>query len=261
MKLSRIMLFFWLALPFCVILRFLQLYFTIEIETGFFDVNYAGYGKGLLILIFTVCLAAAFFAYLAHSRPEHPPKINLLLCISSILLCGVLLYEVIFENPPASVAFWQAALLKITGFSTALYFLLFGISYKARFKLPPLFCVFPVVYLISRIICDFTTISKLAFISDNIILMGAYIVTLLFMLNFAKLYNNVDSEKNFKKLLSCGVASIILSFTGSIPNIVFNLASGRYLHTPLLAAFSLLCFGIFILSFILSHFSKQNLND
>ena len=98
MKLNKIMLFFWLALPASVLMRFFQLFFTIEEKTGFFTDISGNNGLILLILIFIFCSAAAIFASFTYSRPEKPPRINVYLTISSILLTISILHQVFFET-------------------------------------------------------------------------------------------------------------------------------------------------------------------
>lgn len=261
MKLNKIYLFFLLAFISSVAMRFYSLYYTIEPKTGFFTPESGGYGTVLLVLIFVFCFATAVFAFFAYSRPDSPPEGNIALSVSAVLTALAVLYETFFSTVPFSGAVWQVFLLNLSGILTALYLLLFAVLPFLQFKIPAVLSAIPTVYFIARLICDFTTISKLALISDNILLIGAYCFILLFMLNFAKLYNNSDTEKNFKKLLSTGLGAVILCFTNSIPHIVYNLANDfSYLHTSMYSNITLLFFGIFILSFLCSHFSNKNLN-
>ncbi len=258
MKFNKIMLFFGLTLPVSIILRLLQINFTIETKTGFYFTELKAEGTILLGLILLFCFLMFIFARLTFRQPEAPPNSNIYLCVSALLLSISILYEVVFSVYSTPSIPWQALLLKLAGVATAIGFLLFAISPFINLKLPTGISALPTVYLIIRMICDFTSISKLALISDNIIIIAVYCFTLLFFLNFAKLYNGLDEEKNAKKLLSYGLPSVILCFTNSLPNIVTHLTTpSGYLHTPMATNVSVLFFGIFIFTFLILHFKKN----
>lgn len=259
MQFKKIILFFLVALPLSVALRIIQLTYTIEAATGFFKQEYKTYGGYMLAVIFAFSIAVAIFAFTSHRSPEHPPKPNIFMSVSAVCLCFSILYELAAENFPAVVQPWQIALLKITGVATAVYFMAFALKRFFDFPLPDLCAIIPTVYFILRIICDFTAISSLALISDNLLLMAAYGVSLLFILNFAKLYNRTDREYNFRKLMASGLAAIILCLTQSVPHIIVNAVSDfSYLHTSMEANVTVLFVGVFISAFVFSHFSHQN---
>lgn len=262
MKLNKIMLFFCLALPASVLMRFFQLRFTIDEKTGFFTEGSGNNGLILLILIFLFCFAAALFASFVHNRPENPPRINIGLSISSLLLTISILNQVIFETFTITTVYWQILLIKLLGILSVLFFVLYAVSPFVNLRIPKVLFTIPAIYIISRMIYDFTVISKLALISDNILLIASYCVVLLFMLNFAKLYNNADNERNFKKLLSTGVASVISCFTYALPSLSLSLVTAKQYHQISTTTGVMLLFtGLFILTFLLSHFSKKNLTD
>ncbi len=259
MRLSKIMFMFFLALPISIGLRLLQIYFTIDSKTGFYLPNTGNQGQIILILILLCALFVALFARLVYKKPDKTPKINIYLFVSAIFLGGSILIETLFQNMFSSVVIWQSLLLRLAGFAAAAYFIVFSLKKMYNFKLPEITAAIPAFYLIIRMIFDFTSISKLALISDNIILIITYCVILLFFLNFAKLHNGMDTEKCFKNILTCGLVSSLLCFTNSIPNIIINIISaGGYLHTSIFTNISVLLFGVFILTFTLSYFSKSN---
>jgi len=261
MKFKKIMLLFLFALPACITMRTLQLNFTVEEITGFFTYESGNYGKILLICIFAICLGTAIFSFFNTTKPQKPPKTNILLSISACLLGAAIFYETFFLDLPDTTAIWQILLLRLTGVLAGIYFIIYGLAPIWRFELPEVVSVFPTLYLIARMICDFTTISKLALISDNVILIVTYCVLLLFLLNYAKLYNKSDEKRNSKKLAGFGTASVILCFTNSIPVIIMSFKNISYIHTPMETNISLLLFGIFTLVFLLSHFDEKNLSE
>ena len=76
MKYKKIVLFFFLTLPLSLLLRTLQLFFTVETDTGFFKIEYKTVGFYFLALIIAVCVSMAIICFTGHRNPEHPPKIN-----------------------------------------------------------------------------------------------------------------------------------------------------------------------------------------
>ena len=259
MKYKKILTFFLVALPLSVFLRTLQLLFTVESETGFFKPEVSNYGIYMLIVIFAFVLLTAIFSFTAHRSPEQTPNINIFMSISAFGTALALFYEVNSEALPQTVMLWQRSLLFVTAILAAIYFIIFAIKRFISFSIPPICAAIPTVYLIFRVICYFSAISPLALISDNIILMAAYLASLWFMLQFAKLYNDVGNEKDFRKLLASGLISSILCFTQSVPHFIMNFVNGfKYHHTSIESNITVLFLGIFILSFTLSHFSHKN---
>ena len=257
MKLNKIMFFFILALPISIVLRGLQLLFTVDYVTGFYYGSKETVGIILLILILLSAFFMGFFARQVFTRPENPPKANIFTSLFSLLVCGAIFNENFIQAFPVSALPWQIAILKITAVLISVYLLCVPLSLIFKFQIPPLLSVCPIIYLLMKIICDFTVVSKLAFISDNILMVAAYCLILLFFLNFGKLCNGID-DAGFKKILSYGLPAVILSLTCSITNLAVNLIlKEEYLHTSISASLSLLLFGILILSFLISYFYQK----
>lgn len=259
MRLNKIMLLFFLALPVSMGLRFLQLYFTIDAKTGFYFNEAKNFGPMLLVIILLSALAVALFSYLTFVRPKNPPKINPYMSVSAVFLSVGILTEVVFQKNITAIA-WQSAALKLLSLAMSAYLILLALSPIFKIEIPKILSSVTVLYMIIRIIFDFTSISKLALISDNIILIVTYCAVLLFFLNYTKLYNDAGTDKMFKNLLSSGLASVVLCFTNSVPNILINIISDEsYLHTSMFTNIMVLFLGVFILSFLLSYFSKKNI--
>lgn len=259
MHYKKILTAFWVLLPLSVILRLLQLLFTIETKTGFFLREYETFGNIMLIAIFLFAAISALFCFTTHRCPEKPPKVNIFLSIASFLLTASILIELQSETFPITVQWWLILLLKLTGLLSAAFFVCYGLNYFTRVNIPSLAFIIPVIYLIVRVICDFTAISSLALISDNLILMVSYCGILWFMLNFAKLYNGIDKNANCRKLMASSTFAVILCFTQSIPHILINfITKNSYMHTSFPVNLNILLMGVFVLTFMLSHFSKTN---
>lgn len=260
MKYKKIVLFFCLTLPLSLLLRTLQLFFTVETDTGFFKIEYKTVGFYFLALIIAVCVSMAIICFTGHRNPEHPPKINPFIAVSSFLVVISIISSIFDQSFLEVVMHWQTTLLTISGVLAAIYFLLYGMSGFININLPPILSIFPSAYFIMKIISSFTAISSLALITDNILILAAYCVILLFLISFGKLYNGIDSEGNFRKLMASGFVSVILCFTQAVPHFIINFATdGAYLHTSNATSLSLLGFGIFIAAFTFSHFSLSNI--
>lgn len=261
MKYNRIIWFFDIALLLSVVVRFLQIRYTIDFETGFFLQNSSGIGYFMMGIILAVALASAVFAMNYYKDPEHPPKKGITLGIVSFLP-SVAILSGFFSKSMANPIFpWQTILLKLTGLGTILFFILFGIGKFTKLKLPPILTVIPSCYIIIRIITDFAAISSLAVITDYIFLILSYCVILLFFISFAKLYNKISSEQNFRKIFATGLSSSILCLSQSVAHFAINLTSNTaYNHVSNISNFELLSFGLFILVFVFTHFSKENSN-
>ncbi len=259
MKFKKIVLLFSAALPVCIVMRLLQLIHIVEIKTGFFKQEFENEGLYMMTIIFAFAIAVAIFSFTAHRAPDAPPKPNIFMSIASVLISLSILFELFTEKFPTVVKGWQIALLNVTGITAAVFFFAFSMKLFFSFKLPKICFIIPTAYFVLRVICDFTAISSLALISDNLLLVFSYSAALLFMLNFAKLYNGIDSEYNFRKLMASGLTAVILCFTQSVPHIIVNVMNGFvYFHTSMAANINVLCTGLFIATFVFSHFSKTN---
>ena len=69
MKYKKILLFSGIALPASVLLRFLQLVFTVDTKTGFFKPEYKETGYYLLILIIVCAAVTAALCFTTHRKP------------------------------------------------------------------------------------------------------------------------------------------------------------------------------------------------
>lgn len=255
MKLNKIMMFFCVGLPVCVTLRILQIIFTIEFETGFYLNQFETVGKLIFVIIFGFCALLWWFSSKYYKSIENPPEYNMLLSVTAIGLAVVTVAQAFMEESYIFTFAWQSTAIKVVGSLTAAYFVCYALRYYINFKLPPVLHIIPCLFMVLRTAFIFINTSALAHISDNVLLLTAYCAVMVFFVNFAKLYNNIDIEKNFKKLLSSGLVSAVLCFTQSLSNFVINFASGnKYLHVSHVANTSVLFMGLFVMVFIVTHF-------
>ncbi len=252
MKLNKILLLYLVALPISISLRFLQLLFTVEPATGFHTAQSGSMGTVLLILILLCSLAVAIFSALTYKQPDNTPNGNIWLSLAALGLSLSIAIETLYSPLSLPLFSWQNILLMLFALFTSLYLIFFALSPIFGFKIKPIFSATTVIYSVMRLICDFTIVSKLAIISDNIILIAVYSVSMFFFLNFAKLYNGLQDERGYKKLLSCGLSLSVLSLTNSIPNILLGAIFQGFDHISLFTNITVLFLGVFSTAVVFS---------
>lgn len=257
MSFKKILIGFCVCLPICIVARVAQLAFAVESTTGFYIKGQESFGIFMMLVIFAASIYVYFTAFKAYKTPEKPPKINLFLVFSSIGMALVLANELLQQKFPSTTLSWQISMIKIMTVIAIAYFVTVALQGIFRFKLLPVLHVIPCLYAMAKTIFSFISVSSLAIISDNILLIAAYCLLMLFFINYAKLYNNLDTDLNFRKILATGLAASIVCNAQAFAYFGINLfGSQGYLHTDINVMFSVLCFGIFTAAFTISHFYK-----
>ncbi|MBQ7725971.1 MAG: hypothetical protein IJT66_02385 [Clostridia bacterium] len=262
MKHQRILLFFALALPASLLLRILQLLFAVDPVTGFYVREYRTAGIALTLVLFAICAVLVFLCFFSFRNPATPPKKSLPLAVVSFLLAAATGFERFANASVAGTLLWQKAVLTVFAVLTVGYLIGFGVGQLASFRLPPVTALIPSGYFLIKIISTFTAVSSLSLISDNLFLLAAECTSLLFYLSFAKLYNGVNEERNFRSLLAWGLTSGVLCLSQSLAHL-FLAASATVQDnhsTPAANAFFLAA-GLFALIFTLTHFSRRNTEE
>ena len=261
MKFNKILILFGVTLPVSVLLRFLQIAFTVDRSSGFFKPEQTVVGIVLLCVIAAACLALAIFSRFTLCRVSEKTR-NIPAAVFSFFSAGVLAYELVKESFAGTVLAWQLTLLSITGFAAVLFLFAYGVFLIVHYPLPPLCLIIPTIYFLVRLICAFTSISSLALISDYLVMMATYCAGLLFFLNFAKVQNDIDIKKSSRKLLGSGLCFILLSVVESLPYFIFNFVLNKpYTHTTFTANLSLLVFGLFAAVVLLTSLSGKPLKE
>ena len=259
MEFKNILLFFFVTLPVCICARFLQLIYIEDPSTGFFIRGYEFLGYFLTSLIIISCAINVFLSFTACKRPSKVPSVSITTGISSIILGVSIGFEILTETFTHNIRIWQIVTLDILGIFAAVFFLLYGLKMIIDYPLPKLFFIVPPLYWIMRLICIFTSISAISLIVDNFITIASHCLILVFMANFAKLNNNIDDNRLFRKLLATALCSVIFCAVDALPRIIFSLIGKQsYIHSGVSFAPTVLVSGIFILSFLLSYFSNKN---
>ncbi len=259
MKYKKLMLFFLVSLPFATLLRFFQLKFIIDPTNGFFTPDNQVFGLVTTVILFVIALLIYIFSFTTHRCPENPPKHNYCLSASSLALSCVIFYDTFFVKTISEVSPIFNTLRLIFAICTIIFLLAFAAKSFVEFKIPNFCYLFSCFYMILKTIIEFTRISTIAVITDNLFLIAAFCSITVFFLQFAKLYNKVDTEKNFRKILASGLISIFFCILQAVAFFLFNTLSGfKNIHISISTNIILLIFGLFIMTFTLSHFSKKN---
>lgn len=259
MKHNRILFLFSVATVLSVILRTVQIFFSIDATTGFFKEENMPEAQYILIVIFLFAIALYLFSLKSHRDPSSPPQGNVVLAGSSFLASVSICYELFSHSVSAGTPSWQIFALTVSALLSMVFFLFLCSHEVLGTPLPPFLSVFPTIYLICKMTCEFTAVSALALISDNLFLLFGLAAAMLFMLNLTKLYTKTAKENGFRHLLGWGLCSSLLCITQSLPHFLIIIFTGNNLsHIPLSTNLNLLFLGLFILTFVLTHFSRKN---
>ena len=257
MNFKKILLCFGIGTPLCVVARTFQIVYATEYTTGFFVRGREAVGWAMLGVIAFVCVALAAASFKAYKNPEKAPKTKTALSVIAIFTAIALVYEIISENMPLTMPAWQVTVIKFVTVLCAIYFVAFAMQGFTGFKMPALAHAIPCAYAIIKTIGTFINISSLPLIADNILLVAGYCLLMLFFINYGKLYNRIDGERGFRKLLASGFAASSVCISQSLSIIVINIVRSKaYLHADMGVMGSLLAIGLFIAVFICDHFYK-----
>lgn len=259
MKYGKILLFWALALPISITMRLVQLFGTVEGNTGFFKQELAGFGNAITVIILCFAAVGVFFGFISHRAPESAPERSPIIAAISICFAAATFYELATIKTAAFAGVWQVPFLKVLSVLAIVFFVVYALSLVSDIKIPRGLFAIPVLYFIAKIMCDFTSIASLALISDNVLYLASLCSSLVFFLQFFKLYANLDKERNFRKLLASGIAASIFCLTQSVSYVVYNMMNNvGYSHLSAAANYSLLATGLFIVIFVLTHFKRKS---
>ncbi len=260
MKYKYIKISFLAVLFLGLFVRYKQLFDDTEAVTGFFRIGREGagwfYGVLLLLLaiIFGVC--AAFI----NRCPLKTPKVSVSLGIVSVISGAFVLIEAITYITQVSMFTWEKFLLGITGPSTAVFLVLYGVKGFKNYRLPrPLYAV-PILYFLSRFICEFISVAKTALIFQNILNLSALAFVLMFMLEWGKIANNISAKYSYKNILISGGIAAFLCEVAALPELAFLLLNkNATAHQNPVSLVNLSVMGVFIVFYLYRHFKSSNL--
>lgn len=273
MKFRHAMIVLSAALPVCVVLRALQLIFTIDSSTGFIKQSYNTMAVAITII---VCVAVAVVSALAiavdkvKTKPQAPKPV---LAVACLLVSGMFVFNTVANiYKIIETAFWQETLtqniinafnsvawydsvLLILSVLSALCFAAYGLKNIYDYNMS-IALVVPVLYYIVKLISIFVSTSSLALITENVFLIFTNCVLLWFIFEFASFENQMgDTNKKPKKLFASGLAAVMLCAMTSLPEFIRMICDKTLVSGDAVSEASLnLAVGIFVLIYIMSSF-------
>lgn len=260
MKYRYIQYSFLAALLLGLFVRYKQLFDDTEAITGFFRLGRekAGWFYGVLLLVlligFGVCAA------LVNRCPLKTPKVSKVLGTVAMVSGAFVLIEAITYITQVSMFSWEKLLLGITGPATAIFLVLYGIKGFKNYALPRIVYAVPILYYLSRFICEFISVSKTALIFQNILNLAAIAFVLIFMLEWGKIANNVSNKFSYKIILiSGGIAALLCEITALPELALLVLRRNAVPHQNPVSLVNLAIMGAFIVCYLYRHFKGSNL--
>ena len=247
------------ALPICVLLRAMQMYFTIDGVTGFVKQQYSAIS---VIITVIICAASAAIGLLAATIDEVKQNANKqrpAVAIAGVLAGGMFIYQAVAGFSVVGSGAWYDALLVLLSFVSAFVFVAYGLKNIYDYNLPSILLISPVLYYIVKLISVFVSTAKLALVTENIFLIFTSGVLLWFMLEFASFENGIgDVDKRPKKLFAAGLAAVMLCGVTAIPKLAFAVLNIMQLQADDIASALInVAIGVFILVYILCNFGDK----
>ena len=244
------------CLPICLLLRVLQLIFTIDDATGFIKQQFSGISITIMVVIFAAIISVGVMGFAADGVKIQKREKNIFLAASAFLVGCMFAYDTVATLQTQNLTAWYDMLTVFLGLITAAVFVAFGVKSIYDIKFPNIFLVLPVFYYILRIITVFVSTSALALVTKNIFLIFTNGILLFFMFEFAKFENNIDEKPNKRKLFASGIMAVMLCFTESLPKFISqtDVMTVRDIADGVLT----LAMGLFVLTYILSNFSDKH---
>lgn len=243
------------CLPVCILLRILQLIFTIDSVTGFVKQQYSAISTVITVVIFAAIAAVGVLGYFADEPVLKTESKNYAVCVTSFALSGVFLYSTLASLLSLTTATWYDLFLILLGVLSAASFAAYGVRNIYCYNFPNVLLVIPVFYYVIRLISIFVSTSALALVSENVFLIFTNSALLFFLFEFSKIQNNIDEKVNYKKLFASAVISVALCLTQSVPKIVLQF--GEISACDRASAMLNAIMALFVLSYILTVFSDK----
>lgn len=268
MKYRHAMILLATSLPVCVILRIIQMFFTIDEGTGFIKQQYSTMALLISVIICAAIAAVALLAAITDIKCKESKGPQLAISVSSLLVGGMLIYKSVTNisemlktiatyNSIQAIA-WYDFLLFILMLLSAAVFFMYGLKNISDFKMPPIMLVAPVLCFIVKLISVFVSTSALALVTENVFLIFTSSAVLWFMFEFSNFENGVgDPDKKVKKIFASGIASIMFCLVTTIPKLFFAIILKRGMSNADVATTLLdVSIAIFILSYIICKFGE-----
>jgi len=250
---------FFISLPICVLLRSIQLCFTIDHTTGFAKQHYSELSTVISFVIYAAIATVSIVALSIDNIKAKEQALNPALAISSLLASGMFVYDTVTCAPVVGLAGWYHVVLVILGVFSAIAFGAYGLKNIYPYDVPSAMFLIPVFYYIIKLINVFVSTSSLSLVTENVFLIFTNGAILLFLFEFAKFKNGIsETESAVKRLVATGTAAIMLCVTFVVPKFIV-LVTNKIKPYPhdISAMLLILSVGIFIFVFLLSNLKSE----
>lgn len=258
MKYKQTLGFFAVSLFLCVVIRSFELIYIVDSKTGFLKEQYRTIGIFAVVVIIAAIIALSAISAAVFRKPKQPPEINLPMSFSCFALSVLTVYSLLTMPQSQQGAPLQRKLLVFFSILYAAFLLVYAFKSIKDFRLPGAAYIIPVAFWIVKLMSDFTKISAISLITENVfnILSGCCVTV--FMLEFSRFEAFGKKECNFK-LLSSGIASTMLCAVSSVsPLCAAAVRATEQMHESIVNIFTFLFTAIFIATFVFTNFKDDD---
>ncbi len=258
MKYRHIIGLLGVSLPICVLLRVIQLVFTIDNATGFVKQQYSQVSIMISAIVCIASIAISILASTVDDIEKNEKVFKPVVAIAGLLTGGMFVYEAVVTVSILGFTGWNGISFVLSLLS-ACVFVMYGIKNIYDYKFHSAFLVVPTVYYVIKLINLFISTSALALVTENVFMIFANSALLLFLFEFASFENgfkNADSAP--KRILVVGVLAIAMLLATSVPKIIAAASQKAELSTgDISSALLLIAQAIFILVYISGNFYQK----
>lgn len=256
MKYRHTMIVFGLSLPVCVLLRVMQLIFTIDNNTGFIKQQYTSISTLITVIVCAAAVSVGLLAVFTNEITKNAKMYRPSVAATCMLLGGMFIFQTVASLSNLSSNAWYNILLIFLSLASAFVFLLYGVKNVSDYQIPPMVLVVPVVYFVVKLISVFVSTSALALVTENIFLIFTNSVLLWFVFEFACFENEIgDTLQKPTRLFASGLSAIVLCASNSVPKLIqiacYKIQITRVDIAEILLNISL---ALFIFSYITGNF-------
>lgn len=259
MKYRHIINLLLLSIPTCVLLRLIQLVFTIDNTTGFAKQQYSQISLLITVVVCAVAIAIGTLASAADDIVESQKTVQPLTAVASMFTAGMFVYEMVGCASAWSVSSTRAAILVVLSLLSAVTFAAFALKNIYDYRFPAIMLVLPTVFYVVKLVTLFISTSALALVTNNVFMLFANASVLLFMYEFACFENGFRrGSKSFRKLFSIGIVAVILCCVTALPPIILT-AFGKWemLKGDIASSLLLIAQAVFTFVYMSQSFYKK----
>lgn len=259
---KNIIQIFTISTVLAVILRFSQLFFTIDAATGF---SAQGYYEKVNIVVYAIMLLLVaiptFFSSVSSNRqptrapiPKSFPLLTIINFVVAICMFVVAITKYFALASLAPLAIIELILLIVS----AVWFIIYATAGIAKIKLPVGLSIAPVLLYLFKLINTFISHNGLANISENLIVTLFLCTQLLFFLLQSKILCKVTIRKSSRIIFPVSLVTFMLMVVGNFPPLFINLMGrGDLLHTSSVFNLEYVIVGAYALIFTMQLYSKS----